>query len=709
MRQSAKQGRQFNSPSSPNGINFRTAPLVRAWSIAILLIGLTLLISTAARAMLIVSLEAMPMTIPADGRSHAQVLISVMDTSGAPVPDSTEVRLTASAGDITPVVYTVGGHANAIITSTTSPQLAIITATAQGASGMTQVEFSSSAEGQAAVSVARAIRITATGLAYCVDQDTIIASGGMTMDYRGLTIEAASAQVNQAIGQIRMQGNVKITKGNQTVTADELSCDLHSDLIYLRNIGDKQNVRIFEADNLKELKADPKLTSSIDFTPLLNVTSKSWITCERLVLIPGQKILFYRASIFVGDAKVVTVPYYAYNYDSRQSIFSQVRYSTLNGAVVDVPYYYSVSDSQNGAVRFRYAAQGTDNGTYANPAKGASIGLEEDYSLGPSSQGRAYIDSLAGGSQAYETSDHFDLKGGELMDVAARYQPSSSYAQDIYNASLNLAGSLEKYDYNISSYVGGSMSLQQVGPLNSDGSSNQAYVGQSTTTVRGVIRPHGIINSEILGRITPSLTLGYGNLWNSATNTSPVDYYQTLGFNFFRGKSGNGPCGVTLDGNMGFTTTASGNTGAILRIRPTYITNWLGGSASFSYSLNLQGGETDTVSSPDKHQLGTTVFLYLGDRLNFTTNALYGLDDSRITLFTDASYRVTKDWQFHVNHTLIHFPVSGGQPYESSYLKIGLYKTVGPYDIGLAWSPNGANYGIDTNTHYWLEIGSRGF
>lgn len=678
-------------------------------ALLILLILLPLLAAPAANAAVLISVDASPLSIPADGKSYCQILVTVLDQGGSSVTDGTEVRLTTSAGDVTPSTRTSGGRAIGILTSSASPQIAAVTATVDGASASTQVEFSSSAAAEVTAGT-KTIRMTGGSLAYSVDQDTVIGSNGVTIQYRGLTIQASSAQVCQRIGEIRAQGEVNVKKDAQTLTADALVLDIRGDRLRLRNLDDESSARTFNAGSLEPATLNAR-TDAQTFAPLVSVTGRTWIVSPRLTLIPGQKILFFKASIYVGDAKVITMPYYSYSYETRESILQQVRYTSNEGMVMDLPFYYHIADSGTGAVKLRYAANGTNTGTYSRPPKGASLGLEEEYSLGENNHGRVFIDSVAGPNQAYELAHHFEfgpLAYGGRGDITARYQGSSGYARDIYDTSINMFGSLRQYSYMLSAYSGGSRFQQ----TNASHPETPDYMNQSTTSVKTVLRPKMPIMSKPLGALTPSLTLGYGTLWSASGYDPSSHLYQSLGLSFNRSQSGVGKIGTSLDGTMSFTATTEGETGSGLRLRPGLRYGWNGGSASLSYTLNLQQGTTDSISSLSKHQLGCMLFLNRGDKWGSMASADYGLDSQRLNLYSTFYYRVAKRLQIRSNYSLYRyaFEVKGvRKTYQTSYFMVGIYHPLGPYEIGLAWSPDGQNYGMDRDRRIWLELGGSGF
>lgn len=671
------------------------------------LIGLVLSASTRTDAGALISVDATPLSIPADGRSYSQILVTVFDGTGAPVPDNTEVRFTTSAGDITPVVYTTGGRAVGILTSSTFPQTAVINAFAEGSSGSAQVEFAASDYRDLSPRT-RTIRMEGSSLAYSVELDTVLGSNGVTLEYRGLTIEATSAQVCQMYGQIRAQGNVIVRKDGQTLTADTFAYDSGADRINLLDYGD-EFMRTLEADTLKpvgpgSMRADLQL-----FEPLMNVAGRTWIVCERLVLIPGQRILFFKASIYVGDSKVVTIPYYSYSYEKRESILQQVRYSSRDGMLVDLPFYYRMTDTGTGALKLRYAGDGTEYGSYYRPPKGTSIGLEQDYWLGERNQGRIFVDSIASSSMALEMAHHLEfgsLLTGGRAELSARYQPSSSYARDSYNASLSVMGSLRNYDYSVFGYLGGSRN-QQYDIFDPE---SMEYVDQSYGSIETILRPKKRIVSAGL-TLTPSLSVGYRNLWDSSGGPASASLYQSLRLHAVRSKPLNRSTMLRFDGTVSLTA-ADGRAGASIRLGPSLRHHWTGGSTSLSYTLSLQDGSTDSAPALARHQLGCNLFLSMRGKWNLFSSATYGLDSKRLTLYSAVNYRIAEYWQIRASYNLYRYAYEFNDnhySYKTSYLKVGVYRPLGSYEIGLAWSPDGQNYGVKRNSRLWLELGGRGF
>lgn len=668
-----------------------------------ILLGLFLLAAGQVEAGILVSVDTNTPSIPADGKSCAQILVTVIDQNGRSVSDGTEVRLTTSAGDITPAVYTAGGRAIGILTSAACPQVVTVSAIVNGVSGSTQVEYTTPSSDEEAQTGAKTIRMTGGSLAYCVEQDTVVGSNSVTMEYRGLTIRAASIQINQSSGQIRAQGEVTVQKGDKTLAANELACEMRGERIHLACSDDRSDAKAFDFGSLEPVDTTSARKDAITFTPLLNVTGRTWIVSRRLVLIPSQKILFYKVSIYLGDSKVMSMPYYCYNYSDRQSILQQVHYTSNDGMLINMPFYYKLTENGASAIKLRYAGTGSEIGGYQRPRRGPSIGLEHDYLVGDNGRGVLFVDSVGSSSMAYELTHHMEYGSGldaGRADVSARYQPSSSYAKGIYNTSVNVFGNLPNYSYSVMGYYGASRIRQPLMP--------GGYFDQSNWSLRSVVRSKKAIRSDLVGNIIPSLTIGYG----TPVGSSKSCLYQTLGLNANRTRPINSRIDAGIDSAVGLTMTAEGDRGAEMRLRPSIGTHWDGGSASVNYTLNLRTGINNSVWAQGKHQIGTSLFVDVGNRLNCTAFVDFGLDSKRISLFSTATYRVASRWQIRSSYDLYRYSYqmnSGSCTYTSSYLRVGLYRPVGIYEIGLVWSPDGQLYGINQGKRVWLELSGIGF
>jgi len=670
---------------------------------AILIVCLSALPMAACAAGYMISVSPSPSCIPADGKSYSQILVTLFDQAGSLAPDGTEVRLTTTAGEITAAAYTSGGRAAGVLTSPSSAQIAMVTATAGGASGVAQVEFLSTDE--AAVAGARTIRVSADSLVYSVERDVLMASGKVSIECRGVVIESMCAQVCQQTGVIRAQGDVVIKNGSHTVAGDALSCRINAGAVQVRALDGR--IQSLDLIRLGRPTSGPPSTVAPDFAPLDTSATKTWIMCRRAVITPSDRILFYGATIYVGESKVIKLPYYSYSYENRKSILQQVQYSSGEGLLVDLPLYYQMADSSVGSVKLRYADKGDAYGGYFRPRKGLSLGLEQTYSAGGMGQGRLFVDALAASSRSFELAHHLDTSsrsGPGRADLTLRYQPSSLYARGIYNASLNVGGSLGGYDYTLSGYFSGS----RIPRIDFTGSTLD-YADQSDCSVRAVFRPRTPLLPGSKVRVSPSMSLVYGSLGlGSRARTSCL--YQSFDLACSYSLFGGGARGCRLTGNSSLITTAEGRTGLNLRFGPSMRTYWNGGSADLGYTLNATAGSVNTLSTLSKHNLTGVLTLNGGAAWNAIAFADYGVDKGQLSLTSMANCNLARHWQVRGSLTFYRcaYNFSGRtQVFETMYRKAGLYHPLGPYEVGVAMSPDGQDIGLKGGRRIWLEFGAR--
>lgn len=672
--------------------------------VSIVLLGLFLLSIGQAGAAVMVSVDVNSSYIPADGKSFTQVLVTALNTSGGPVPDGTEIRLTTSAGDVSPVVYTTGGRAVGVLTSSTCPQSATINAICNGVSSSVQVEYTESAGGDEESRSDSSISMVGGSLAYCVERDTIVGSSTVTLEYKGVRVEAENLQLRQGTGQIRAQGNVVVSKGETTLTGDRFLLNMRNDRIYLQSLSGSRDITACDVAKLQQLDTENANVDESSFAQSLDAKGSTWIISPKLTLIPGQKILFFKASIYVRESKVMTLPYYAFSYKDRKSILQQVRYTANDGMMVDLPFYCQLSESRASAIKLRYSSGDNESGGYARPRKGPSLGLQHDYLAGRAGYGTMFVDSLGSSNLAYELAHHTEFGSAHnsgRADFSARYQPSSNYAKDIHYATLNITGNMPKYNYTVLGYFGGSKIRH---PLSADG-----YFDQSHWSLRTMVRSNKAIASTPVGKVFPSLTFGYG--MPSGAMTSCL--YNSVGLTANHTKKLSGSLSAGLSQSAAFTVTANGDTGSELRFRPSLRTNWMGGSASMGYTLNLRSGLNDILWSQGRHQLDTTLYMDIGSRLNCSSTFDLGLDSKRMNLFSSVSYRASKLWDIRANYDLYKYTYrmgSNSYDFKTSYFRVGVFRPVGLYEIGLVWSPDGQQYGsINQGKRLWIELSAAGF
>lgn len=651
--------------------------------------------------------EAVPACIVADGKSYSQIIISVLDSQGMPAPDGTEVKVSTTAGSVTTVAYAGSGRATAILTSTSSPAVAAITCSAGISSTSVQVEFSAF-PGISSLGP-RLIRMEGGSLAYSVEKDVVLGSDGVSIDYDGLIINASNAQVCEQMGVIKAQGALHITRGDDVVEADALIYDLRTDKCRLLRQGLEHSgtaSSLFKQDKLKQ----PGTPSSSNFSPLTADDTKTWIVANKLSMFPRERIQFTSATVYMGNTRVLTFPHYIFDYSSRSALMDQIRYTKYEGLVADIPMYYSVTDSGTGALKLRYAQKGSEYGGYFKPRKGPSVGLEQAYSFGERNEGRLFVDALSDSSRSLELAHHQEFgsfRQNGRADFSLRYQPTSTYAKGLYTAYVNANMSLSKYDCYLSGYTGGSKTPMW-DPENPE---SMNYEPQASSSMRATLKPRKSIS---LGNMSfaPNLSLGYGRLGFGSANAINEGLYQSVGLTFRAAPIGSRLMNLSIDGSSEMTIADNGKVGTGLRLSTMARRTWKGGSASLGYALNLRSGPVANMFSSSVHAINGTLFAGLGTKWNCFAYFGYGLDTGRLNLSSSGMYQVNDKWKVRADYSLYRYKFSSSTysfTSEMSYLKAGIYRPLGPYEVGIAWSPTGQQSWSGKGKKLWLEFGMAGF
>ncbi len=179
-----------------------------------------------------ISLQTTPAEIPADGNSTANIKANVLDTQGNPIKDGTNISFTTTKGSITPgTVSTTNGQSQTILTSSTTPGIAIVKATAGGVSSESNVQFTSVAtklslstsQTRVKTDNSDSAKITATVL-----NNSNAPIEDITVDFQstGGKISASSAKTNADGEATIIFSSGTSDKRNQVVTVQASTADL---------------------------------------------------------------------------------------------------------------------------------------------------------------------------------------------------------------------------------------------------------------------------------------------------------------------------------------------------------------------------------------------------------------------------------------------------------------------------------------------------
>ena len=404
--------------------------------------------SVAARAgaQWIVSVDAQPRRIAADGRSTSQVTAIVSLAGGAPAPDGTEVRFTTTAGSIVPVARTTAGRAVGVLTAGSSPNIAQVTAIAGAASAVTEVEFVAGDYQPPSI----VLRVEGE-VGYSVDQGMLIASEAVLM-HGDLRIAADAIEFDERRGQVRAQGNVEISRGDITVHADALWYSPEESAGALLIYGRQPQTVPFRSDLLTLQSPQPALDLR-SFEPFRVERGRSWVRADAATVWPRERIQFSRAEVLVNGRTVLALPHYFYDYRGTplNPISQQLRYTQFEGLVVDMPYFFQFGQTRSAAVRFRYAGRGSSYGGFASPRQGFSLGLEQIYDVAGGG-GRFFVDSFPTSDRSLEWVHNQAFSGGRRLGASLRYQPRSDFLRNALSGSASLSVPMPGWDLSLGAY-----------------------------------------------------------------------------------------------------------------------------------------------------------------------------------------------------------------------------------------------------------------
>ncbi|KPJ64123.1 hypothetical protein AMK68_02250, partial [candidate division KD3-62 bacterium DG_56] len=254
-------------------------------------------------------LRAEPNRIPADGMATATIVAEVRLASGESAPDGLEVRFFASAGSLTPAATTVDGTARAVLTSARTPQTTTITAVAGDARQECRVEFVvDDYEG----SESRSLSVTGDYVAYSPDLPLIVALGDARLRYRQLDVTARSLQYDTSGEVVRAQGTVTFRDADdEPLKGDRLCYELRRRFGYLRSenaSGEFEWLRLMPGEAPQSVSRQEIDEEALE--PFEHDGGGTWVVADEISILPGDRIHFRRASIYVEGMRTLSMPNY---------------------------------------------------------------------------------------------------------------------------------------------------------------------------------------------------------------------------------------------------------------------------------------------------------------------------------------------------------------------------------------------------------------
>lgn len=620
-----------------------------------------------------IRLTANPLNVPADGKSICTVSAEVRDSDGNAAPDGTEVRFSASLGVIAEAVQTSAGVARTHLTSSDIAGECIVTATWLEGQAVAQTKVTFGGEPQSAHEPQYLEIRSEDYLAYSVDYRVLEAIGRVSIRYRSVEMTADEVQVDMQLGRIvaRSSGRetpIQIQARGKTLTGDLLVCDLlglQGQLLSISS-GDSQVVDLSTGESKQSDGVSAYLPDDLDFVDISE--SSILVKAKEATVFPSEKIQFSSAGVYVNGKRTFWLPFYVLSLTDSQANESQyVGYST-SGLTLNLPLYYSLTPSSNGALLVRHG-ESAGWGWYGQKP-GWFLDVRQKYNT-PAAQGELLftqvtdsdwgahishsqqIDRRTQGYMYLDWAAHKDLYGAmNLNRTYGSFNAGLSY----YGSYLDEGGDYGTTEFTLQTH---SKALGKL-PARYSITSRTTYIGGSA------VGDDGGMQQSLLGNV-------YSKPFQLSKDLSLRTSF-SLGYRWGSAQT------------SGLSTTAAA------------MVNWR--LSSFSrLQLNYQFADRATAytsSTSGKQNLSANLRLSDGKKWGATLLMTKGLDYSSTNLLTDLSYYLDKNWRLGMRSTWNRF---GDDEY--SDVEYALGRRFGSRELMAVWSKS--------KHKVMLELGSGGF
>ncbi|HUT73635.1 MAG TPA: invasin domain 3-containing protein [Armatimonadota bacterium] len=633
-----------------------------------------------------IDVRAQPPRLSA-GSDPCAVTVSVSDDLGAPAPDGTEVAFVTTLGTVEPqTAMTSAGIVRTELRSAT-PGTAEVSVVVAGQREAVVVEFRGSAP-RAQTTDAPMIRIAAGYVAYSADYDCITAADSARAEQGKLVVEAGNIQYEVGRGVLRAQHDVRVCGGDAIIEGDRLFYRVSSGRGSILRARDTVERISFQADDLESTTQDA--SSGADFTPLDTGDTSTWIVARDAIVFPRERIQFTDATVYVGNRRIVSLPYYVAPLSGQRSLLNQVLSFSSNGGVnLDLPFYYAADRSHAGSLHLRHRA----SGSYGYGGTGWSLGAQEQYRLGPRSTGTLTVDDVTESTRSVRLDHRLDLGAAGRASMAVNYYrfspdyPGSLTARALYSRRLSDA---DLDVIALSNSFGGSANWsldanmrwrnRELGHsgVGYDVTGNLGYGGGQTSYGGGICAGAGV------GLAPPA--------WEMSKRTS-----------------------ATLDLAQQYQWAQIGGLRSTFDARAV-LRQVLGGlgSMSLSYNYNLsRGGYYDSYG---RQQISLNAYLSQGLLWSASGYGSYDLDRDSVFASGSISYRLPLPerqgqfpWRLDLRGSYARFSTS-----ESLNSRVAVGRALGPYELLLCYSPTGNygsgsyGYGYGGGKTVWIELAPLG-
>ncbi len=265
--------------------------------------------------------------------------------------------------------------------------------------------------------VSAPVEIHAGSLVYTPDRT--VASGGVEIHVDEAVIKADHLTLDNKTMEIQASGNVNLTRGTSSVSADTLSYNVHTHRALMQNVVGRGsdfgfNSRpvngelFFWAQSIewdsKQLVLTKGTITTCDLPP---IAQHYHITADKVTVIPDDEIYVTKARLFVHSSEVLGVPKAQFSLKKggqarRQSLFPQFGYNSVDGVSVKETIPFGGNDNFYGTIHVDYYQR-----------TGLAGGITDYYKLGDQGQGYLYYYSLhspIAGADRYQLTSRINYK-----------------------------------------------------------------------------------------------------------------------------------------------------------------------------------------------------------------------------------------------------------------------------------------------------------
>jgi hypothetical protein len=612
-----------------------------------------------------------PNVLVADGISTAIVSAEVRNSGGRPVRDGTEVRFYTTAGSITSVAFTSAGTARATLTAANSPQTANVSVSAGLDQQVITVPMVSKVV-EASVG-GRVMRITGKYVAFAEDKRIIQSDGQVKIVFRGVEIEANSAQIDVEKNTIKALGRIHIASDDKTVVGERLWLDLKTFEGYLVSVEGK---KWFSAYGLTDLPEKPKnLDPDFDLEDYSD-SKLVWVAKQANYVI-DDRVQVQGARAFVGGIKSIKMPFHQTNLRGGFGETEQFVGIGSQGLTVDIPFYLRMTPGSTTALNIGYGAR--DGGVgYFTRNKGLAVDLVQKYGFSGASEGQAMLTNLNSPQRVGMTWLHT-----QQINKTTRLVTNLQFPQhkDIYGQ-VNLTAGMPFGNLQ-AGFVGNKIAKTgQFGKtLSFAFETKPRPIADGLVALSAETKFYRRDPQEI--RLDRGLTSPGGGGNRVLRYNVPGSQYQSFGIKA-RPRQMNLGHGFTLDSSVSLrqvmgNTTSKGFGPAL----ETTFNKQLPNNGNLSFGLNYNGLASLEDYFPTSGRMNAVMSLSypINKKFRITGLGTMGLDNSNRNSLIQLSYQINDKWRLDMLHSMFRFGEFGNFD-----MQFGISRMMGSRELGLYWS-----------------------